>query len=86
MPKIGFLFLGFILESAGSSLSTFEKRKKRGRQQDRDSASAPPLPKICFSFLGFILESAGSSPSTFEKRKKEADSKTAILILGISKG
>jgi hypothetical protein len=39
-----------------------------------------------FSFLGFVLESAGSPKRAFEKRKKEADSKTAILILGKNKG
>jgi hypothetical protein len=35
-PKIGFSFSGFVLESAGSPKRAFEKKKKRGRQQDRN--------------------------------------------------
>jgi hypothetical protein len=39
------------------------------------------LAKTAFSFWGFVFESAGSS-----HKKKEADSKTANLILGETKG
>jgi hypothetical protein len=43
--------------------------------------SAQPSSKIVFLFSSFIFESAGSA-----LEKKEADSKTAILILGKNKG
>jgi hypothetical protein len=41
------------------------------------------LAETAFSFWSFVFESAGSS---LKKKKKKADSKTANLILGETKG
>ncbi len=51
-----------------------------GNRQNREE-SAHTSSKIVFLFSSFVFESAGSA-----LEKKEADSKTAILILGKNKG
>jgi hypothetical protein len=37
LPKVAFLFWGFVLKSAGSSLSAFEKRKKEADSKTGES-------------------------------------------------
>ncbi len=52
-----------------------------GGNQQNWQESTHPSPKLVFLFSSFIFESTGSVPRS-SPQKKEADSKTAILILG----